>query len=78
MDERDVLSQSRLSIELFAAEITHHRHVVIVMEHVRPQLCILDEILAANVTLVISPSRVRSDMTIERFLSGKLVSAHRT
>lgn len=78
MNECDVLGQSRLSVELFAAQITHQRHVIVVMEHVRSQLRVLNEIFAANVTLVIPLSRVRFDVPIQRLFGGESIAAHWT
>lgn len=65
------------SVELFSAEITDHCVLAIVMEHVSSELGVLDELLAADVALVISAAGVRSDVAIQSFLGCEALVAHR-
>lgn len=78
MDESDVLRQSRLPVELLATQITHQSILIIVMEHVRSQLCRLNEILPTDMTFVIFSTRVRFDMSIQCLLRSKSIAAHWT
>lgn len=75
MNKVDVFTKSSLSVEHFTAHIAGHCVLAIVMEHVRLQLCVLNEFLATNVTLVISTSSVRSNVSVERFFCSKSIAA---
>lgn len=77
MNEIDVFPEPCSSVELFSTQIADHRVLAVVMEHVSSQLRVLNEFLAANVAFVVSPSGVRSDMSIQGFLGCKALVAHR-
>lgn len=74
MNEVNVFPEPSLSVELFAAQVAGHCIFAVVMEHVSLQLRILDEILSTDVTFVISPTCVRSDMPVQRFFSSKFIA----
>lgn len=77
VNEIDMFSEPCPSVELLSAEIADHGVLAVVMEHVSPQLGVLDELLAADVAFVISAAGVRSHVTIQGFLSSEALVAHR-
>jgi hypothetical protein len=75
VDKFDVLSQPRLPVELLAAKIADQRVLAVVVEHVRLQLRVLNEFFPTDLALVVTTSRVGSNVSVEGFLGSKAVTA---
>lgn len=78
VNELEMLPQSRLPVELLPAMIARQRVFAVVVKHVSLELRVLNEFFPANFALVIAATRVCSDVSVERFLGGKTVSAFGT
>lgn len=74
----DMLTHSRLSVELLSTTITNVCVGSIMIEHVGSKLRVLNEFLATNMAFVVSSARVRADVSVERLFSCKPITTHWT
>lgn len=62
MNILEMLTKPGFSIELFSTVIADKSVFAVVVEHMRLQLSVLNKFFTANITLVVSSSRVSSNM----------------
>lgn len=70
-----MLPESRFSVELLPTKIARQRVFAVMVEHVRLQLRVLDELLAADLALVVAAPGVSSNMAVEGLLGCEAVAA---